>query len=377
MHLRRTMAWAIVAIAISAAPSGAPLLLSAQQRHDAPSNALAVKNLRCEYKTDPLGIDVAKPRLSWELVSADRGTLQTSYEIRVAATETDLAKNKLVWSTGKITSDASNQIEYAGPALETSKAYFWQVRVADNHNRASDWSAPAHWEMGLLNPTDWKAKWITPDLPEDLTKSNPSPMLRHEFTLNPRKKIERARLYASALGLYQLELNGQRVGDQYFTPGWTAYDFRFQYQAYDVTSALKPGSNSLGATLGDGWYRGRSGWEGKRNLYGSKLALLSQLLVRYTDGTEELIASDETWKSSTGPILLSDIYDGEVYDARLEKKGWSSPGFDDHDWKGVTILAPPKAKIVASVGPPVRAVDELKPLKVFTIPAGDTVLDMG
>jgi alpha-L-rhamnosidase len=364
-----------VVLLITLAMGGFPFARGAQGNTSPAS--LAVKNLRCEYKVDPMGIDVVRPRLSWELISTDRDVLQTSYELRVAASESELAQGKTLWTTGKVTSDASNQVEYDGPTLESGKIYFWQVRVSDNHSHLSDWSGPAHWEMGLLGASTWKAKWITPSLPEDYAKSNPSPMLRREFTLNSKKKIERARLYASALGLYELELNGQRVGDEYFTPGWTAYDFRFQYQTYDVTTAVKSGANSLGAILGDGWYRGRSGWEGKRNLYGNKLALLAQLLVRYTDGSQELFTSDENWKCSTGPILLSDIYDGETYDARLEKKGWSSPGFDDRDWKGVTILDPPKAKLVASIGPPVRAIDELKPVKVFTTPAGDTVLDMG
>jgi alpha-L-rhamnosidase len=350
---------------------------SSAAQQNAASPALSVKNLRCEYKTDPLGIDVAKPRLSWELVSSDRGVLQTSYQIRVAATEADLARGKTIWDSGKVSSDASNQVEYGGPALQSERTYFWQVQVADNHGHLSGWSKAASWEMGLLTPADWKAKWITPDLQEDEAKSNPSPLLRREFTTNAKKKIERARLYASAMGLYELELNGKRVGDQYLTPGWTSYDFRFQYQAYDVTAALKSGPNCLGATLGDGWYRGRSGWEGKRDRYGKKLELLAQLVVRYTDGTEEIVSSDDQWKASTGAILMSDIYDGETYDARLEKAGWSTPGFDDKDWKGVILMDPPKAKVVASVGPPVEEIEELKPVKVLHTPAGDTVLDMG
>jgi alpha-L-rhamnosidase len=371
---RKTMT--VLLICLAAGEAG-PRFATAQEKQPLAGLGLSVTNLRCEYEHAPLGTDVLKPRFSWELVSTERGVLQTSYEIRVAASEADLARGKTIWDSGKRNSDASNQVEYQGPALESGHAYLWQVQISDNHSHFSGWSKAASWEMGLLTPADWKAKWITPDLPEDATKSNPSPFLRREFTVNARKKIERARFYASAMGLYELELNGRRVGDQYLTPGWTSYDFRFQYQVYDVTAALKSGPNCLGATLGDGWYRGRSGSEGKRNLYGKKLALLAQLVVRYTDGTEEIVASDETWKASTGPILMSDIYDGETYDARLEKAGWSAPGFDDKDWKGVILLDPPKAKVVASVGPPVEKTEELKPVKVLRTPAGDTVVDMG
>ena len=360
---------------LSLAGSG-PWMVAAGQSNAA-ATALSVKNLRCEYKVDPLGMDVTKPRLSWELVSEDHGLMQTSYEVRVAGSLADLAKGRTIWSSGKVASEASNQVEYAGPALESGKIYFWQVQVADNHGHVSDWSKTARWEMGLLPAADWKAKWITPDVAEDETKSNPSPMLRREFAVNTKKKVERARLYASAMGLYEMELNGKRVGDQYFTPGWTAYDFRYQYQTYDVTAGLKTGSNCLGARLGDGWFRGRSGWEGRRDLYGKKLGLLAQLVIRYTDGTEEVVTSDEKWKSSTGPILVSDIYDGEVYDARLEKPGWSAAGYDDKDWKGVRVMETPKAMIVAPAGPPVEKIDELKPVKVFSTPAGETVLDMG
>jgi alpha-L-rhamnosidase len=340
-------------------------------------SALNVKNLRVEYKVDPLGIDVAKPRMSWELQSAERGVLQTSHEIRVAASEADLAKGKVLWETGKQASDASNQVEYAGPSLESSKIYFWQVRIADNHGHLTAWSKPAKWEMGLLDAGDWKAQWITPALKEDTTISNPSPMLRREFSVNVRKKVQRARLYATAMGLYEIELNGQRVGDQYFTPGWTAYDFRYQYQTYDVTSLVKSGENCLGAILGDGWFRGRIGWGKQRNSYGTKLALLTQLVIHYTDGTQEIVGSDDKWKSATGPILESDIYNGETYDARLEKTGWSTAKYDDKDWSSVTPVAGPKAKLVAPAGPPVKAIEEIKPVKVWKTPGSDTVIDMG
>ena len=350
------------------------LLAAANAFCDTP---LAVRNLRCEYKVDPLGIDIRKPRLSWELVSLERGVLQTSYEIRVAASETELTKGKLLWDSGKQSSDASIQVEYGGPALQSRKVYYWQVRVADNHGHLSEWSMTAHWETGLLEAADWKAKWITPNLTEDENKSNPAPFLRREFSIN--KKVSLARLYATAMGLYEMSLNGKRIGDAYFTPGWTSYDFRYQYQTYDVTNSLKSGTNCLATILGDGWFRGSMAWDPKnnRNRYGKKLALLAQLLITYRDGSQQIVNSDDQWKSATGPVLGSDIYNGEVYDARLEQPGWNEAGFNDKNWQSVRVLEAPKAKLVAPAGPPVKAIEEITPVKVLKTPAGDTVLDMG
>jgi len=357
-----TAAW-VIAVVLASAGAG---------RAQTP---LLVKNLRCEYQVDPAGIDVRRPRLSWQLESSERGVVQASYEVRVAGSEEQLAKGKPIWESGKQTSDASIQVEYGGPALESGKVYYWQVRVADNHGHLTGWSKTAHWEMGLLEPVDWKAKWIAPNLEEDETKSNPAPMLRREFSV--KKKVERARLYATAMGLYEMELNGNRVGDEYFTPGWTSYDFRYQYQTYDVTGLLRNGTNCLGAMLGDGWFRGRIAWGGKRSGYGKKLALLAQLVIRYTDGTQEIVGTDEKWRASTGPILESDIYNGETYDARLEKTGWKEAGYDDKAWKSVTVMDAPKAKVVAQAGPAVKEIEEIQPAKILKTPAGDPVIDMG
>ncbi len=336
---------------------------------------LTIGNLRCEYKSNPVGIDILQPRLSWEVVSSERSTLQTAYQIRLAASEENLVRNKLLWDSGKVTSDASIQVIYQGPALETGRRYYWQVRVTDNLGRTSDWSAPAFWEMGLLHDSDWLARWITPNLQEDTSKPNPVPMLRREFQV--KKDVVSARVYASAMGLYQLELNGKQVGDQDFTPGWTAYDFRYQYQTYDITPDLKIGVNCLGALLGDGWFRGNMTWDDRRNSYGTRLGLIAQLVITYKDGKKEIVGTDESWKAETGPVLLSDIYNGETYDARLERAGWSTSGYDDKDWKGVSLLDSPKAKLVAPAGPPVREIQELKPIKILRTPAGDTVIDMG
>jgi len=336
---------------------------------------LSVTNLRCEYKGNPVGIDVMNPRMSWELVSSERGTLQTDYEVRVASSIADFSKKKLIWDSGKKNSDASIQVAYEGPALASAKRYYWQVEVWDNQGHDSGWSEPAYWEMGLLSSADWKAKWITPNLKEDTAISNPSPMLRRAFEV--KKNIAQARLYVSAQGLYEMQINGKRVGNQYFTPGWTAYDFRYQYQTYDVAEWLKTGRNAIGATLGDGWFRGNLAFHGNRNSYGTQVALLVQLVITYKDGMQQVVASDVNWKAATGPILSSDIYNGETYDARLERAGWSEGAYDDKDWSGVTVMDPLKATLVAPAGPPVRAIEEIKPIKVIKTPGGDTVLDMG
>jgi alpha-L-rhamnosidase len=351
------------------------LLIPATLLSQAADSFLTIANPRSEYKVNPIGIDVSSPRMSWELVSSDRGTMQSAYEVQVALSEKDLLEEKLWWDSGKTNRDTSIDIPYEGPPLKGGQRYYWRVQVWDNHGHNPCWSAPAFWEMGLFEPSDWKSHWITPALQEDPEKSNPSPMLRRVFEVH--KNIHSARLYASAMGLYEFHLNGARVGDQYFTPGWTAYDFRYQYQTFDVTPRIKPGKNCLGAILGDGWFRGNIGFRHQRNAYGKKVALLAQLVITYKDGKQQIIGTDENWRASTGPILSSDIYNGETYDARLERSGWSTANYDDRDWNGVTVMDSPKAKLVAEAGPPVRATEEIKPVKIIHTPEGDTVLDLG
>ncbi len=337
---------------------------------------LRVTALRTEFKQNPIGLDARKPRLSWQLQSSERGVMQSAYQIRAARNEGDLrAGTNLVWDSGKVNSDESIHRVYEGSPVQAGQRYHWQVKVWDAKGKASDWSEAAYFEMGLLAAADWKGSWIEPDLAEDPKISNPAPMLRREFKVNGA--IEKARLYVTSHGLYEMYLNGQRVGDQVFTPGWTSYSKRLQYQTYDVTNLLRSGDNALGAIVGDGWYRGFLAWGGTRNHYGEKLGLLLQLKVAYKDGREEIIATDQNWKAARGPILMSEIYHGETYDARLEKSGWASPGFDDRQWAGVKIGSHPKEILIAPAGPPVRKIQELKPIKIFKTPAGDNVIDFG
>jgi alpha-L-rhamnosidase len=333
-----------------------------------------VVDLRCEYKVNPVGIDILQPRLSWQLSSEERGVMQSAYQIRVAESADALAASPL-WDSGKITSSESHLVAYRGPVLQSARRYYWQVRAWTSGNEPAHWSETAFWEMGLLNPGDWKARWIQAEIDEDTHKSNPAIVLRKEFDITG--PIRSARAYVTCLGLYEMELNGRRVGDQFFTPGWTAYDTRLQYQTYDITANLKTGRNAVGVTLGDGWYRGNLAFEGQRNTYGDKTALLLQVQVTYADGRTALMTTDETWKASTGPILASDIYNGETYDARLEMQGWSRAGFPDQDWQKVRVVKGPGAILIAPEGPPVRKTEEIKPIKILRTPAGDTVVDMG
>jgi alpha-L-rhamnosidase len=265
-------------------------------------------------------------------------------------------------------------VEYQGPEIEPMQRVYWQVRIWDNQNKATKWSEPAFWEMGITKPELWTASWITMENEKEMEGSKPSQFLRKEFSTS--KKIESARVYVSALGLYELYLNGEKVGDELFTPGWTSYNKRIQYQTYDVTQMLQK-ENTLGAILGDGWYRGNIGFRNQRNYYGDKLALIAQLQVNYTDGTSEIIGTDESWKATTGPIIFSDIYNGETYDARLEMPGWETTSFDDTNWGAAAKLNHPKNILIAPQGVPVKAVEEISPIEIITTPNGETVFDMG
>jgi len=330
-----------------------------------------VKELVCEYQVNPMGIDVQKPRLSWQISSVEENILQTAYEIKV----TDQSpKGKQIWTSGKVSSDKSVNVTYEGPALKSMQRVYWSVRAWDNNGKVTAWSTPAYWEMGILEPESWKASWITLGSEKELAGSKPSQYFRKDFSA--AKKIKSASVYVTSLGLYQLFLNGKKVSTDLFTPGWTSYKNRIQYQTYDVTSVVQP-KNSMGAMLGDGWFRGNIGWQDQRNYYGSKLALLAQLQLNYTDGTTETITTDNSWKATTGPILFSDIYNGETYDARMEMPGWSATGFDDSKWEKVSILDHSKKILVAPQGAVVKAIEEIKPVKLITTPKGETVLDMG
>jgi len=334
------------------------------------SAQVRVQNLRTENLVNPIGIESSKPRFSWQLASEKRNVMQSAYEINVS----NAADGKqVVWNSGKISSDQSMYVAYNGPVLQSGKKYFWKVRAWDNTAKPSAWSETASWQM-TLSPSDWKAKWIQPGYAED-SVTRPSPLFRKEFST--AKKIQSATAYITAHGLYEAQINGKRVGDAYLTPGWTSYNKRLQYQVYDVTGLLQSGANAIGVTLGSGWYRGYIGFSGQKNFYGKDIALLLQLDITYADGSRESVVTDESWKSSNGSILSSEIYHGETIDARNEKPGWTTTGFKDADWSGVKVASFGYGNLLATYNEPIRKHETFKAVKLITTPTGEKVIDFG
>lgn len=338
--------------------------LSAQQ--------LSVSNLTAEHKTNPIGIDVPQPRLSWKISSTGNNVMQTAYQIRVSTSKSFSSRDQ-VWNSGKVTSDESILQKYEGNTLKSSQRYYWQVKIWDNKDNESKWSETAFWETGLLSPSDWKAQWI--EIESDTNRYAPAPYFRKEF--NVSRKIKKAIIYATAHGIYELRLNGQKVGNQVLTPGWTTYGHRLQYQVYDVTNQLQNGKNAIGASLGDGWYRGTLAWGDNWKIYGNRLGLLMQLQVEYSDGTTDMVVTDNSWKATNeGPVTKNGIYYGEAYDATKELTGWDKAGYNDSDWRKVDI-GQYDFKLVASEGAEIKKIEEIKPVKIFRSPKGSLLVDMG
>ena len=333
-----------------------------------------VQNLLVENLSNPIGMDIIRPRLSWQLLSDGRNVSQTAYEIRVGTNSNLSKEKKLQWTSGIISSDSSVHVVYKGAALQPGKKYFWQVRVWDNKGKLSSWSATAYWQMGMLDSNQWKAKWIESDLDKD-ADHRPAIYFRKEFETS--KKVVAATAYITAHGMYEAMINGKRIGNSYLTPGWTSYNKRLQYQAYDVTDLLNKGSNAVGVTIGNGWYRGYLAWGGNKNTWGKDLSLLFQLNITYADGSKDFVVSDGSWKSSTGSISGAEIYDGEIIDARKEKAGWNAAGYNDADWNPVAEKNFSKSVLVATQNEPVKKHETFSPVKILTTPKGEKVIDFG
>jgi len=343
--------------------------------------------LKCEYRVDPQGIDITVPRLNWILKSDERGQKQTAYQILVASSKEKLdADVGNLWNSKKVSSDRSIHIAYKGLPLQARMCCYWKVRIWDKDEVVSSWSLSARWSMGLLRHSEWRAEWISFDTNPMNKHKNlhlpPCPYLRKKFSIH--NKIQRATMYVSALGLFELYINGSRVGKDYFTPGWTNYMKRVYYMTYDVTDLLNNGENVIGAILANGWYAGYVGFAPRhkknaklRAFYGEIPALIAQLEIEYKDGKVEIITSDKTWKAFTGPILEADIQMGETYDARLEMPGWNKPLFSDREWTSVVLRDSIDVKLNAFPADPVQKIEKVRPVEFTEPKKGVYIFNMG
>ncbi|MFN8354182.1 MAG: family 78 glycoside hydrolase catalytic domain [Spirosomataceae bacterium] len=348
--------------------------------------------LRCEYQDRPLGMDVTKPRLSWQVKSAVRNAKQTAYQIVVASTEENLKKdNGDVWNSGKVTSDQSLFVEYKGKALESRKRYFWKVKIWDEKAKPTAWSETAWWEMGLLNKSDWTAHWIGMKGTEG--KPPKSVELQKEFNLD--RRVTHARVYVSGLGAYHLIMNGKKVGSDILTPGWTNYLKTIHYQTYDVTELMNQGINFITATLGNAWWSSGLGWGGGQFRYSEgPCRLLYQLELTFYDGTIQTLRSDGSWKVRTSAITDNSLYHGENYDARLEyNKDWQNATilddvtnkpqtFSNKDEKANeaeedVLFSTANATLKASPAPQIQVIQEIQPISVKEPRNNRWVFDFG
>ncbi|WP_187262085.1 alpha-L-rhamnosidase [Pontibacter beigongshangensis] len=369
------------------------LCLISWQAFSQKGSPLKVNELKCEYRENPMGVEVAAPRLQWQLNSSQRNVVQTAYRILVADSPEQLQKNKgNIWDSKKVKSSQSIQVAYAGKKLEPAKAYFWKVQVWDNKGNASGWSQPAQWQTGLPTEKDWNgARWIAyEDLPAERRivpaqhgkgeksldeANNVLPILRKEFSVN--NPVKRATVYVSGLGHFEMSLNGEKVGDHFLAPGWTDYDEHALYVTYDITKQLQQGANAVGVMLGNGFYHIPRGPQ-YRKLTGSfgYPKMICRLVVEYQNGKTENIISDGSWKTAPGPITFSSIYGGEYYDATLEQAGWNKPNFKENNtWKQALLVEGPKLE--AQTSTPVKLVQSYAPIKVTQPEPGKWVYDLG
>ncbi len=353
---------------------------------------MRAEQLTTELETDPIGLGVAAPRFSWRLptpgtIADGPADVQLAYEIEITS------DGEPQWSTGRVEGSAQVLIPYAGQSLASRQRCSWRVRVwsgprtaASHDGQPGPWSEPATFEMGLLHARDWNgtawigpappaepsAKWRVPNRRDD-NADRPSPILRREFDIAPGEDLTTARLHCSALGIYEVAINGQPVTDDRLRPGFTAYGHRIQTQTYDVSALVVEGRNTIGFTLADGWWRGRVGVFRKPNNWGTEVAIIARLEV----GEATVVETDSSWTVTTGGCRRTCLFHGEEFDARREPAGWATVGFDDRAWSPATVIAGPTDRLLPQVGPSVRVVERIPAQRVFRDSAGADVVDFG
>lgn len=341
-------------------------------------SASTLTELRVEMQENPVGVGTLIPRFSWQISTRKGEVMQKAYQIMVAETEKGLKNASLaVWQSGKVYSDQSVLVKYAGKPLESGKRYFWQVKVWTNQGEECI-SRIQHWDMALLKPSDWKGKWIGLDN-EKITEDEcwrttiPARYLRKEFRVNA--PVKRAMLYVCGLGSSYFYINGQVISDDVFGPLPTLYDKTAMYLTYDVTKLLVEGVNVIGGALGNGRYCGLRGIS--YPLHFGLPTLIVQLVIE-NDAGELVVVSDETWKvTNKGPIRANNEFDGEIYDARMELGDWTKRGYDDSQWQKADIMSAPTQKLCAQTSPCIKVMEEIVPISVKRVDKNRCIIDMG
>ena len=339
----------------------------------AQNNDPIIYDLKSEYLINPIGLDNKKPRLSWKIKDSRRGAIQKSYEISVGTDSVKVALGKgSHWNTGKIDKDKQLVI-YNGNKLEAYHKYYWSVKVWGIDNKEIRANYIASFEMGMIDIKNWKGSWISDS--RDIHKKE-SPYFRKEF--NIKKKIKRARVYIATAGLFELSINGKRVGNQQLDPTFTRFDRRILYVTHDVTNLLKK-NNAIGVLLGNGWFNHQSTavWYFHEAPWRARPMFCLDLRVTYEDGTEETYSSNNDWKNSSGSVVFNSIYTGEHQNAQLEQKGWNTYGFDDSNWNNSIHTSAPSKNIVSQVLHPIRQVKEIQAVKIRKVNSKKYIYDLG
>jgi alpha-L-rhamnosidase len=357
---------------------------------------IEIVSLKCEYVSNPIGIDVTQPRFSWILQSDQRGQKQTAYQILVASSSDLIKRNSGdLWDSEKVESNQSVHILYEGNKLSSAKTYYWKVRVWDRNEQVSQFSNLAQFITSILNAQEWQENWIGKSggkdpIPDGIYYS-PQPeidsegdsirynarsvLLRKELELS--KTVANALVFVSGLGYYELFINGQKVGDKILTPAKTDYRKIVLYDSYDVTPRLNTNKIAIGLMLGNGWFNPlKKWWSWRMQWFGAKRAMF-QMHITFADGSTQIITSDDSWKIATGPILSSCIYDGEIYDANQEIRGWKKTDFNDSNWENAIIVNSPGGKLVSQIMPSMKVTQTIRPKKITQPKENIYVFDMG